>query len=500
MNESLLRFTATLRGAPDRIALIDATHSAGDILTYADLDERVGQVAAALLEKGCVTGGRVALSLPNSLDLALLYLACLRLGLTAVPVSPDHPIELRAYMLGLVKPQLIVLGEDKESLGDYPLWRLTGAGSLMALPAAGSLPAWSQDVQQPLLIAFTSGTTSRPKAVCHAAGRMIANVEAFNSLTGINQETRMLHVMPMSYMAGFLNCLLSPLVAGGSVVLAPAFDAGAALTFWEAPRRHHANCMWLSPTMAALLVRLNRDPTVAPWTRDHLALVFAGTAPLPPAIRDSFAETFGCRLLESWGMTEVLLGAVMPSTDHRGGSAGMLLNGVAIQTRNTEMGAALPQEEPGELWVRSSYALLGYLDDDGNIGSDSADTNGWFPTGDLGAMDQEGYLSITGRKKDLIIRGGTNISPRAVEEVLLHIPGVVDAAVVGIPHPFWGEDVIAYIQIDPGASLPELEPSLRKNCREALPVAAMPCRFVAVTEFPRTSTGKIQKHRLGERL
>jgi malonyl-CoA/methylmalonyl-CoA synthetase len=214
-----------------------------------------------------------------------------------------------------------------------------------------------------------------------------------------------------------------------------------------------------------------------------------GTAPLPAKVRDEFGAAFSCTPLESWGMTEVLLGTVVPPEDPRDATVGRMIGGVSIVSR-----------DDGELWVKSAYALLGYLDTDGAVGPNGADAEGWFPTGDLGGVDADGMVVISGRKKDLIIHGGTNVSPRAVEETLLQDPGVLDSAVVGVKHAFWGEEVVACLQLAPHVALADIEARLKELCRTRLPADAVPARFVAFAEFPRSSTGKVQKRGLLERL
>ena len=474
----------------NRPALIDASCALPALtLTHDEVHQHAARLAGALAGRGLVPGSRVVAILPNGLDLALLYLACLHGGFTAVPIGIDQPAETVAGLVAAVDPAMVIAAPGVTAPDAVPLWRLDGPRSLVGLDAA--LAPACPDPGQPLMIAFTSGTTSRPKGVCHAAGGMVANVRAFNRLAGLDAETRMLHVMPMTYMAGMLNTLLSPLAAGGCAILAPAFDVSTALRFWEPARTHGANTAWLSPTMAALLVRVHRDPQVAAWTAANLRRVFAGTAPLPEKVAEDFHACFGVRLLESYGMTEILLASVCLAPRH--GVVGKLLEGVEMQTR-TDEGAPLPAGTEGDLWVRSSYAMLGYLDAAGQVCPQG--TESWFATGDIGLVDGDGILAISGRRKDLIIHGGVNVSPRAIEEVLLACPGVADAAVIGMPHPFWGEEVVACLQLAEGTALAEVEATAKAQCKARLPAAAQPARFAAFDRFPRNTTGKVQKHLL----
>ncbi len=341
---------------------------------------------------------------------------------------------------------------------------------------------------------FTSGTTSLPKGVCHNFESLLANAEAFNRVAGLDADVRMLHVMPTGYMAGLLNTFLSPLIAGGSVVLGEVFDARSAMGFWNIAQQHQVNALWLSPTMAATLTALSRGDAIPAWTCANVRHVFVGTAPLHPATRSAFRERFGVDCLESYGMTECMFVSVNPpAIQNPNGSVGLLLPGVEGETRTAD-GTALPAGSEGDLWLRSAYALTGYLDGSTGEPTPAVSVNRWLDTGDIGRLDADGRMTITGRRKDLIIRGGTNVSPKAVEDTLLGFPGVRDAAVVGVPHPYWGEEVVAYLIVEPGVTLDDS--ALRDYCATRMNADAVPSRCTFLTEFPQSSSGKVQKHLL----
>jgi acyl-CoA synthetase (AMP-forming)/AMP-acid ligase II len=247
--------------------------------------------------------------------------------------------------------------------------------------------------------------------------------------------------------------------------------------------------------MVAFLLRMNRNPQAPAWVRQNVKHIFVGTAPLPNSTRVAFEETFGCPLLESYGMTEVLLVAsnVLQAT-RDGRSAGRLMKDVLVHARGPE-DQPLSGSAEGELFVRTPFSLAGYLDpESGKEVSPLRD--GWLPTGDVGFVDGERNLHITGRLKDLIIHGGTNVSPRAVEESILRFAGVDDVAVVGVAHPFWGEEVVAFVQPAAGRTVGELRDRLMAHCRSELAPDAVPSRFIEQRELPRNSTGKVQKHLL----
>jgi acyl-CoA synthetase (AMP-forming)/AMP-acid ligase II len=350
--------------------------------------------------------------------------------------------------------------------------------------------------QNVLVIFFTSGTTSLPKGVCHNFETLCANADAFNQGAELDESVRMLHVMPTGYMAGLLNTFLSPIIAGGCVVLGEVFDVRSALSFWETAQSNAVNAVWLSPTMVATLIPLCRGEKIPVWARSNLKHVFVGTAPLHSATRIAFRKRIGVDCLESYGMTECMFVAVNLTTTHNEGhSVGHLLSGVKGEIRGPD-GLTLPAGQEGDLWLRSDYSLVGYLDPAGGKSVSAFDHSGWLNTGDIGRLEEDGRLTITGRRKDLIIHGGTNVSPKAVEDVLLDFAGVQEAAVMGAPHPFWGEEVLACLILDSNVRLDEL--ALRAHCCSRLNPDAVPSRFLILKEFPRSNSGKVQKHMLSK--
>ena len=438
------------------------------------------EVAAFFEGEGVSPGDCVAVSLPNSMAFIFCYFACMLRGITIIPINPELPSHDIDYILALTKPKLVIKHEDElQYLQEVKETKLSLPGSTM------------------LGIFFTSGTTSRPKGVCHSTENMFANAVAFNALVGLDSTTVMLHVMPMGYMAGFLNTILSPILAGGSVVLAPQFNASRAINFWTSAQTNNINAVWLTPTMVALLARLNRDENAAKWVHQNVRHVFVGTAPLPAATKTAFERVFNVRCLESYGMTEVMLVSSNTGMDEKhSASVGKLLPGVTLKAVNLK-GEELPPGEEGSLYIKTPFALLGYFDCEAGVRLSALD-GGWLATGDVGYLDEEQHLFITGRIKDLIIHGGTNVSPRAVEEVLLQYEEVEDAVVVGKPHSFWGEEVVAFLIVRNKNSYDEM--AIKRHCLGRLQADAIPTEYRVVDSFPRTSTGKIQNNKLKAHL
>lgn len=461
------------RQTPEHPALVFADES----WDYARLSHQTRQLAAHWSIKGYRPPHRVAICLPNGVEFVLAYFACLHAGLTAVPVNPELPAETRRYILEVSRPDWVI---------DTPGLILASLADQEALPFATTQTTLAT-------IFFTSGTTGRPKGVCHTASALIDNVLAFNTLTKLDRQCRMLHVLPMGYMAGYLNTLLSVIVAGGMVVLDRPFSAGSAIRFWQKAQQHQINSLWLTPTMLSVLTHLSRGERVPLWTRQHLTHLFVGTAPLSPSVAQAFTQLFGVRCLESYGMSEALLVAANgPHHPPVVGTPGRLLDATQILLRPHA------QIQAQELHIASPYLMIGYLNPQN--GQPEPIPVSTLPTGDLGYLDDEQRLFITGRIKDLIIHGGTNVSPQAVEECLLQHPGIKEVAVIGLPHPVWGEEVMACLVLLEGWESTHMQTQLPEYCKERLPTDALPTRLEFLLELPRNTNGKVLKNQLREQF
>ncbi|OVE76889.1 hypothetical protein BVX98_04275 [bacterium F11] len=348
-------------------------------------------------------------------------------------------------------------------------------------------------------ITFTSGTTSRPKGVPHSAFNLLENSRVFNKHMDFDSKSRFYHILPMSYMAGFLNLLLCPFVAGGSVVLTRAFDPLAILTFWKDAMKHDANTFWMTPTILATLLRVDRNLDAPIYCQNKVRTVCVGTAALPQKTKRDFEEKYTKELMESYGLSELLfITANTPRNKRMGGSVGRLLEGINIKFMRDD-GEEVTGGKEGEIWIQTPFKMMGYLDEKTNNPSDT-DPYDWFPTGDVGCRDSEGNIFITGRKKDLIIHGGMNVSPKAVEETILHHQSVEQVAVVGIPNDFFGEEVVAAIKLKPGFEFSIEIETIRELCKRMLNPDSIPSKYFEVESFPVTVNGKVKKNILREKF
>jgi arylformamidase len=475
----------------DRPFLIDA-EKGGAVLTYGEAHALATNVGAELRRRGLARGDRLGLALPNSVDLALLYLGALYAGVVVVPLGTGFGRRELRSILERAQPAQIVTGATPEAA-------LTDAASAVGValtqldPRTGGAP---QDGWRPLdgvasrdvvSIHFTSGTTGTPRGVGHRLADFVANAQRYAAATGLGTEHRFHHNLPMTYMAGYYNLLLLPFTLGASVVVDRAFDARSLLGFWKTVGEHGADVLWLVPTIMAMLLKIDRGDEGRALVAEQIKLVVCGTAPLSPELRTQFEERYGVAVHDSYGLSETLFAAVStPARPAAAGTVGTLLDGVEMLARPID-GA-----QDGELLIRSPDTMVGYLDERGDGFVDPSE-DGWLPTGDLGTIGDDGEVRISGRSKEIVIRGGVNVSPVAVEQVLAGEEAVERVAVVGVPDPLLGEQLVAVVQMREGATLEEAEPALKARAAEALPSSQHPGVYLQIDELPRTPTGKIRK-------
>ena len=477
MNLSSLLVDSATRHA-DRLAVrLDA-----DVLTYGQLDDLSARLAGALTRSGLQAGDRVGLMLPNSLAWPVAYYGVLRAGGTVVPINPLlKSRELTHYLVDSGASVLITAGDQQPDV-DVAVLELDRFRELLANQEP-LIEVVARAPDDTAVILYTSGTTGRPKGaeLTHDNLTRNATVTA-TTLIGLGPEDVVLGCLPLFHSFGQTCALNASVRSGASLTLLPRFDAGRALDLMA---RDAVTVFAGVPTMYSALLH---HPGAADADVRSLRLCVSGGAALPVEVISGFEATFGTVILEGYGLSETSPVACFnhPDRSRRPGSIGTPSEGVEMRLVD-EAGDVAPAGEVGEIAIRGHNVMKGYWGQPEATAAVMAD--GWFRTGDLGRRDEDGNYYVVDRKKDLIIRGGFNVYPREVEEVLYEHPAVAEAAVVGMPHDSLGEEIGAAVVLKPGA---EASPAdLSAYVKSRLAAYKYPRKVWLTDSLPKGPTGKI---------
>jgi long-chain acyl-CoA synthetase len=471
--------------APHSIALF-----CGDRTTsYAELDASTDSLAAWFRTEGLQSGDRVALQWPNTIEAVQLYFAAFKAGLIAVPIN----LRLKsAETAWIVQNSGASLCFTPPALADA--MRQTGVPVRTELPACATAPPTLAPVddESPALILYTSGSTGRPKGAVHSHRSLLVTGElctqAFEDAFGDATIPRALLMTPLMHASG-LYVLLSAIRLGEPCVLLPMFDPAAALDTLEQFRC--TLTLALPVMMQVILAEQLRKP------RDLSALrvIFAGGDSVPVALQERVRDVMGVGMAEGLAQTETGPTMVNPLTAQRLGSLGVVCRGVDVRIVDAA-GRPVSDNDPGELLVRSPALCSAYWRNP--EATAEALRDGWFHTGDLVSRDADGYYWFRGRLKEIIIRGGSNISPQEVEEALYTHPAILEAGVVGLPHDMWGETVVAVVALREGAICGEDD--IRDHARQTLADYKVPERVYFLPVLPKGATGKVHRRALKDIL
>ena len=452
-------------------------------LDNAAFGERVARAAALLARFGVGPGDVVAIALPNRVELVISLFAAWRLGAAATPVNP-----------GLTRPEMqyqvddaaakVVIGEGLEL--DAPVVEV---GALAEEPTLHTDPAEVPSDALALLI-YTSGTTGRPKGVMLDHANIAAMCDMTRVGLGVTDADHSLLVLPLFHVNGIVVGTLTPLLAGGRVTIAGRFSPR---TFFGLIERVRPTYFSAVPAIYAILTSM---PEAATADTSSLRLVVCGAAPMPAELIARVERTLGVALVEGYGLSEGSCASTLNPYDglRKPGTVGRPLAGQEVRVVD-DLGRPVPTGERGEVVIRGANVMRGYL----NRPEDTAKTivDGWLHTGDVGTFDEDGYLRIVDRIKDMIIRGGENIYPKEIETVLHGHDGVLEAAVVGRPDEVLGEIVVAYVALRPGAEV--AVEALHELCAGRLARYKWPALIVVLEELPKNAVGKIDKPALRAR-
>jgi long-chain acyl-CoA synthetase len=486
----LLTDTAATR--PDRVALrLDQR-----AIMYGQLAEASERVAGLLAAHGIRPGDRVAIMLPNVREFAFVYYGVLRAGAVVVPMNPLLKAREVGYHLSDSGARLIfawpVAAEEVtaslERAADTTMVVVepdSFAGLLASQERLGAVIDRSPG--DTAVILYTSGTTGQPKGAELTHGNLTSNVVVTQSdLLRLTRDDVVFGGLPLFHSFGQTCTLNASMAAGATLLLLPRFDAATAAGLLATYR---ATVFAGVPTMYAALMGLPEAPELP-----ALRVCVSGGAALPVEVLYRFEERFGCDVLEGYGLSETSPVASFnrPGGDRRPGSIGYHVTGVEMRVVDVS-GRPVAAGEVGEIAIRGHNVMKGYWGKPDETGA-VLDGDGWFRTGDMGRVDPDGFYYVVDRKKDLIIRGGFNVYPREIEEVLHEHPDVAGAAVIGIPHPEYGEEVGAAVALRPGARVTEVE--LRDFVKALVAPYKYPRRVWFVEALPLGPTGKILKREI----
>ena len=499
-----MTFGELLRGAAheagNHVALVDGI---ADPLrrrwTYAELLNQAELAARSLLGR-FQPGDRIAVCSPNCPEWVILEFGIAMAGMVLVPANPGYrESELAAILQDCQATALfhadIWRTNDIRAMAEgvrdtaLPDLALISFSSWDAFLASGEtkheLP--SVNPSDPVIVQFTSGTTGRPKGAILHHGLLHSPRHVANRC-GFHQFGVWLNAMPMYHIGGAVVSLLATVAKLGTFVQMREWDPDLALKLIEAER---CNGMLLVPTMVVTM--LDR-PNFAEHDLSSIHFMVAGAAPVAPALLERVTERIGCRMMICFGLTEaggaVTNTAIGDGAHELANTLGRALPGVQIEIRDAQTGAILPAGEIGEMCFMNSQLMLGYYSREEETRA-AFYPDGWLRSGDLGMLDERGYLSITGRLKDMIIRGGINIYPRELEDVLFEHSGVAQAAVIGVPDEKWGEIVVAIVQPNDGAELSFEQ--LHQHCCAKLAKFKVPALWCQTDSLPLNPTGKVEK-------
>ncbi len=461
-------------------------------ITYGQLRQQVAACAAALAGAGIRRGDRVGMALPNGLPTIVAFLAAGEAG-TAAPLNPGYKEEEFRFFLEDTNAKVLLLpagGADdaRRAAGQtVPVLDVSmdEAGHVTIAGAAPGAPVAPPTIDDVALILHTSGSTGRPKRVplSHANLSISAqNVAASYALTSSDVS---LCVMPLFHVHGLVASTLATLASGGTVVVPGKFSP---LSFWRIARDCGATWYSAVPTIHQLLLARVEPGAPKPAGAEKLRFIRSCSASLPPQVMHDLEAAFGAPVLEAYGMTEAahqMASNPLPPRDRKPGSVGPGTKvGISIRDLN---GVELAVGERGEVCIHGPNVVTGY--ENNPEANATAFFGEWFRTGDQGFLDADGYLTLSGRLKEMINRGGEKISPREIDEVLLTHPAVGEAVCFGVPHKMWGEEVAAAVTLTGEAT----EAELLAFCKEQLAEFKRPKQIHITDAIPRTATGKIQR-------
>ncbi|MCK1475867.1 malonyl-CoA synthase [Bradyrhizobium sp. 197] len=487
-------FSRLFDGLDDPKRLAIETHDGGRI-SYGDLIARAGQMANVLVARGVKPGDRVAVQVEKSVANIVLYLATVRAGAVYLPLNSAYTLNELDYFIGDAEPSLVVCDPSKaeglapiaakvkakvETLGPNGKGSLTEAAD----KASSEFATVSRANDDLAAILYTSGTTGRSKGAMLTHDNLASNSLALVGYWGFTDKDVLIHALPIYHTHGLFVATNVTLFARASMIFLPKLDPDLIIKLMA-----RATVLMGVPTF---YTRLLQNAGLSRETTKHMRLFISGSAPLLAETHREWSARTGHAVLERYGMTETNMNTSNPYDGERvPGAVGFPLPGVSVRVTDPETAKELPREEIGMIEVKGPNVFKGYWRMPEKTKAEFRD-DGFFITGDLGKIDGKGYVHILGRGKDLVISGGFNVYPKEIESEIDAMPGVIESAVIGVPHADFGEGVTAVLVCNKGADVSEA--AVLKALDGRLAKFKMPKRVFVVDELPRNTMGKVQKN------
>jgi long-chain acyl-CoA synthetase len=474
--------------APDKVFLFSEADKRQ--FTYREFAEVVKRVAGRLRANGVRKGDVVSLLLPNSVEYVIAYFACWHIGALAGPINSLLKAQEIAYVIANSEAKLLLVNSEfVPQIEGLKVVIFDNVDQFADEPVEETRIEKDDEA----IIIYTSGTTGKPKGCLLTHGNVIANARQISSWLKFTESDRLLTMMPLFHMNAVSVTTMSALYAGGSTVVSPKFSASR---FWQIISDYQITSFGSVATMLSMLLSTYPDGVPAGLNTQQLRFAMCGSAPVPAEVMKRFEETFNCLVVEGYGLSESTCRSTFnpPDRRRRPGSCGVPI-GNEMRVVDDE-DRDVPDGALGEIVLRGENILKGYYKNP--EATAIAFRNGWFHTGDIGYRDADGFYYIVDRKSDMIIRGGENIYPREIDEVLYQHPSVAAAAAVGVPDALYGEEVAAVIVLKEGAKISEQE--VIDFCKARLADFKCPKTVHFVTDIPKGPTGKILKRELVKML
>lgn len=473
----------------------------GETISHDDFLKMSAQYAHTFCELDIKTGDRLAVQVEKSPQCLAIYAACAQSGIVFLPLNTDYTARELAYFIENSGARLIICTDDKfteltpiATLHNSSIETLNidGTGSLSekAKNQPTEFPTVSRENNDLAAILYTSGTTGRSKGAMLTQKNLISNAKTLVTAWKFTSDDVLLHALPIFHTHGLFVATNISLLAGNKIIFLPKFDLDEIMA-----QLQNATTMMGVPTF---YTRLLNDGRFTSELAKHMRLFISGSAPLLAETHIEFENRTGHRILERYGMTETNMNTTNPyDGERRAGTVGFALEGTEVKITHGETGVELPTDNIGQIEVRGPNVFKGYWKMPDKT-AEELRGNGFFITGDLGKIDAQGYLHIVGRNKDLIISGGYNIYPKEIELILDQEDNVFESAVIGVPHPDFGETVIGILVPKPNSHI-DLD-KIKTNISKSLARFKQPNKLMLVSELPRNTMGKVQKNTLREQF